>query len=304
MDVLYIAGYGRSGSTLVERLLDQLPGMTALGELRHFWQRSLLDKEPCSCGLPVSSCPFWSEVLAAADVDVASEATRAATQARRIDRTRNVPWLAVGPGAAKRPELSEHVSRLERLYRAAATVTGTPWLVDSSKEASYAFLLANVPGIRLRVLHLVRDSRAVAFSWTRQKVKPTGDAGHALMSRKPVGVSARRWSYQNLAAEALRTRSECFTRLRYEDFVADPKGTLKRALERLGWPGDLADLPVHGSEAQLAPGHSSQGNPFRFTTGPVTIRADEEWREAMQPGDRRAVTLLTAPLLKLYGYTL
>jgi hypothetical protein len=50
--------------------------------------------------------------------------------------------------------------------------------------------------------------------------------------------------------------------------------------------------------------HSVSGNPNRFGTGEVELRADEEWRRAMRGRDRGMVTALTWPLLLRYRYPL
>ena len=60
--VLYLGGFGRSGTTLVERLLGELPGVCALGEVVHLWQRDIRDDERCGCGVRFSACPFWQSV--------------------------------------------------------------------------------------------------------------------------------------------------------------------------------------------------------------------------------------------------
>jgi len=60
--VLYIGGLGRSGSTLIERLLGQVPGVCAVGELVHLWDRGITEDERCGCGEPFRQCPFWSQV--------------------------------------------------------------------------------------------------------------------------------------------------------------------------------------------------------------------------------------------------
>src|SRR3712207_9509572 len=62
VDVVYIAGDGRSGSTLLSRLLHQVPGWLALGEVRYFWERGLQQDRACECGRPFSECPLWSRV--------------------------------------------------------------------------------------------------------------------------------------------------------------------------------------------------------------------------------------------------
>ena len=41
--VLYVAGAGRSGSTLLDNLLGQIPGFFSAGELRYVWERGLID---------------------------------------------------------------------------------------------------------------------------------------------------------------------------------------------------------------------------------------------------------------------
>src|SRR5580700_2943144 len=61
--VLYIAGSNRCGSTLLARLLGDLPGFVAIGEgLVHFFCGSSEDHVPCGCGLAVQDCSFWKGV--------------------------------------------------------------------------------------------------------------------------------------------------------------------------------------------------------------------------------------------------
>ena len=64
--VLYLGGLGRSGSTLIERLIGQLPGVCPVGELVHLWQRGITEGERCGCGEPFRECPFWQQVGKAA----------------------------------------------------------------------------------------------------------------------------------------------------------------------------------------------------------------------------------------------
>src|SRR2546423_11254588 len=56
--ILYIAGWGRSGTTLFDNILGQLDGFFSGGELRYVWEGRL-----CGCGVLVSECEIWSEVL-------------------------------------------------------------------------------------------------------------------------------------------------------------------------------------------------------------------------------------------------
>ena len=60
--VLYLGGIGRSGSTLLERMLGQIPGTCSLGEVVHLWARGIRDNERCGCGDTFHACPFWTSV--------------------------------------------------------------------------------------------------------------------------------------------------------------------------------------------------------------------------------------------------
>ena len=60
--VLFLGGLGRSGTTLLERVLGELPGVCPVGEVVHLWQRDLRDGDRCGCGIPFADCEFWTRV--------------------------------------------------------------------------------------------------------------------------------------------------------------------------------------------------------------------------------------------------
>ena len=87
---------------------------------------------------------------------------------RWVDRARHIPLShlrPVLPGFARR--FDEYLEAVERLYAAAAAITGSV-VVDLSKRRSTLRLLRCSTRLDVRVVHLVRDSRAVAYSWTRR----------------------------------------------------------------------------------------------------------------------------------------
>ena len=57
LKVLYIAGVGRSGSTLLERMLGAVPGSVNTGELNAIFSRVATQDQRCGCGEPFSACP-------------------------------------------------------------------------------------------------------------------------------------------------------------------------------------------------------------------------------------------------------
>jgi hypothetical protein len=306
--ILYLGGLGRSGSTLVERLLGELPGVCAVGEVVHMWRRGVVEGERCGCGEPFGECPFWQLVGKSAfggwdRVDVG----RVAALRGAVDRTRFVPLLAapaLRPGF--RRELDEYLSYYLRIYAAIAEASGCSFIVDSSKHASLAFCLGRCPGLDLRIVHVVRDSRAVAYSWAKKVGRPEAAEVSYMTTYSPVTAAAQ-WNVQNGAMQLLARTGTPMLRVRYEDAAAAPEATLRRIAAFAGLPVSATALRFLGGVgddrwAELSAAHTASGNPMRFTTGRIPIRRDEEWRAAMPAAQRRTVTALTLPLLSHYGY--
>jgi hypothetical protein len=61
--VLFLAGKGRSGGTLLASLLGQLPGFFNVGELNRLWDWGLVNNHHCGCGLPFQECPTWNAIF-------------------------------------------------------------------------------------------------------------------------------------------------------------------------------------------------------------------------------------------------
>ena len=304
--LLFVGGLGRSGSTLLDRMLGEMPEVCAIGEVVHLWERGVGNGERCGCGLPFSQCDFWQRVGKEAfdgwaNVDV----ERVARLKESVDRTRYVPRLALPRlSAAVRADLTDYAGLYARVYAAVRTVSGCDVVVDSSKHASLAFVLRWSPDLDLRILQLVRDSRGVAYSWAKQVRRPdVVDDGDDWMARCTPAQISRQWVGQNAAFDLLAATGVPVRREHYEDLVAEPAAVLARTRAFAGLPADPAALSfVRGDVVSLQSSHTVSGNPLRFTNGEVTLRSDDAWREALPARDRRLVSALTAPLRLRYGY--
>jgi hypothetical protein len=297
--VLLIAGVGRSGSTLIDRALGAAPGCTSVGELVRIWERGLVEDALCGCGETFSTCAFWGDVgdTAFGGWD-ALDAARMLALRRKVDRIRFVPFIIAGGPRSYRASLAEYLSFVQRLYRAIGTVSGDRIVVDSSKDVSTAYLLTRASTLDVRVLHLVRDPRAVAYSWTKHVAKPGTSVE---MDRYPPVKTAGWYVAFNVLIHALRLFRVPMRFLRYEDFTRDPGGQIAAVL---GFVGDVEPRLSHvsGRTLELGPHHSMGGNPMRFQRGAIEVRRDDVWRQELPAGDRRIVTALTLPLLALYRY--
>ena len=303
--VLFIAGIGRSGSTLLEQAIGGVPGVLALGEVVHLWQRGIRDDENCGCGQPFSGCEFWREVGSRAfggwdRVDVAD----VHRLRDRVDRVRKVPGM-VRPGMSEqvRRDRAAYARYYQQVYRAAADVGSASVVVDSSKQASMPHVLAGQDGLDLRVLHCVRDPRAVCYAWTKTVERPDRAGSTVYMDRYTEREMAVMWNAHNAAVDLARRWQVPQSRVRYEDLVRDLGGEVRSALRAVGIDAPSDGLDHLGQDSlTMSETHTVAGNPMRFGTGVVPVRRDDEWRTRMPAGRRRLVTAMTWPLLARYGY--
>lgn len=303
--VLFILGKGRSGSTLLDNALNQVPGVFSTGELWTRWRWKPLEDYTCGCGEKVGACPIWSRALARAytamDTPVGPRDLEVwKRDVLRWHRVRRL--LRAGGSLASWPALDRLARFSGHLYRALGDVTGARVLVDSTKWPAVPGALGLVPGVRPYALHLVRDPRAVAFSWRRRKYDPGEQEEFPTFGAVSSALS---WRGRNRVADAVRARLGRRGRLlRYEDFTADPRGELGAILRWLGVPADRLPFLDDGRTLRLGPNHTVVGNPSRYERGEIVVRADETWRSEITWHDRLVVTALTWPLLRTYGYPL
>jgi hypothetical protein len=304
--ILYIAGFGRSGSTLLDRLLGSASRLHSGGEIGGVWRQGVINDRLCSCGARFSSCPFWQAVgsasfssLQAHEIDAIMRYIGRAFQVRRM-------WRILIRRTRRRLLMSAPAGFWDvtgSLYTAIRDVSGRQVVVDSSKLATYFVMLTQVSSVDIHVVHLVRDPRAVAHSWLKPLV--TDPDGRTTMSRFGAVKSAVLWMIMNGSVEWAALRMGLpYVRVRYEDLVSDPtrvvgqlrSGILREAGIDLGEAELLEDKDI-----DLEVFHSISGNPMRFQQGRTSIAEDAAWKGGLRR--RRAiVAAMTFPLRWRYGY--
>ena len=293
--VLYIAGPTRSGSTILSNILGEVDGFFNAGELIDIWDRGLASNGMCGCGTQVRDCKVWRKVLdLIINCQDKIDLQEMIKVRNRVARSSLLPLQMVIPAATLRSNLhlKKYLSNLKNLYRAVQIATNSKIIVDSSKNAGYANLLAMIPEIDLYIIHLIRDPRAVAYSWLRKK--------EGLWQIKPL-KSSLMWNIRVIAPEMLRKRAqEKYLRIYYEDFIEKPQTVIKHILEMVQEnPSNLPFITEH--TVKLGFNHSIYGNPNRFHAGKQVLKIDNEWKR-MKISDKIIVTLLTWPLLFKHGY--
>jgi Sulfotransferase family len=290
--VIYIAGISHTGSTLLGHMLGELEGTFYGGEIRNTWQRGVLENRACTCGATFANCSFWHAVIARLPFSAeekAEDLSRLHRQATRLrERRPRADSLLRRPGTR---EAVVFAKATEALYCAVADVARVHQIIDSSKSPRYAAFLGRLPSIDLRVVHLVRDPRATAYSFLRRS-----DLGY-----KEVFTRSLRWVSWNVEAERLARLEIPYARIRYEDLVENPIASLDCITKAFELRSD--ELPIEGRSVTLSSKHIFSGNRARGEVGRVALRNDSEWRRELPEGMQRVVRATTLPLLRRYGYS-
>lgn len=294
--VLCITGWCRNGSTILGNVLNEADGFFHVGEIHFLWKNSAGRgvNRLCGCGAVLTECPVWSEILPVdrpASLSPEQHADEVIRRQRAYARTRHT-WRIMRHGLNS-AGIREHAQLMSRTYRAVADRTGATVIVDTTKIPGEAALLQHVEGIRPVYVHLVRDPVAVADSWRTPK-----DYVYTMSASK----STLYWRGFNIASRAILRRYPAQSMLlRYEDFIADPAGTVATLMRLAG--ADPAGNPVSGSTVELHANHTVTGNPDRFRHGETVIRSsDDRWRRSLGKPARLAAMLLSWPMSWRYGY--
>lgn len=288
-NVIYIAGSGRSGSTILGDVLGSVRGCYHLGEVQSLWDVSYPRNYKCGCGTNLRKCDFWRSVL---DSVSQNGTCRLVNRMQRLlgeaPRTHSVP-VQMHMERGVHQELS---SLIARFYEVLKVNTGATLLVDSSKSPAYLNVLSQTHATEVYVIHLVRDARAVAYSWIRKAIRGF---------RLGISSCAMTWLMRNSVLEYWAWNNpDRYIQLKYEDFATSPRSTVS---EMLSWMGIDAENPVSKEDSVHLPSfHSAWGNPSRFGDGQAVIRLDNEWIEELPFYRRKQVEAITWPLLYKYGY--
>lgn len=306
--IIYIGGFGRSGSTLLARLLGEAGNAVPVGELFDIWRQCFVNNRRCGCGMPFNQCEFWVRAIRRGFGQAIRELPVTDMQLLKghVTASRKIPAIAMPflRSPSYRRQLGKYKHILHDLYQGIQLSSDADFIIESSKIPQFAWLLCELENVEVHVIHLVRDSRAAVYSWSRDKrlsELPGTHLASETLRKHGLIRSTVEWNALNLMLEMKNGCFASYTFMRYEDLAADPWGQLKRVAQATG-ALRIEDLEGSDSTWHLGPAHVACGNPDRFTIGPVTIRRDRRWQTMFPRSRRWLVTALTVPLLVRYRY--
>jgi hypothetical protein len=264
-----IVGTPRSGTTLVQRLASELPGVAVPPETHFFWRflPPLLDRRR----FPLHRAALADEVRAFTAMDT--------SRGLRLDVDRVVDRL----GGSCRSPLGLFLAIVAELAGPAAAVgEKTP-----EHLAWWRPLTRALP--RLQLVAVVRDPRAVAGSHARV---PWG-------IRSPVHLGEQWRIDQREVLRARRTLGhDRVLVLRYEDVVADPDAARERLAAFLAPPSPPPAADPSGGDPIVLPWEWWKHRALE----PVTDRRVAAWRESLEPGEAADVAACCRGAMRRLGY--
>jgi hypothetical protein len=299
--VIYIAGSGRCGSTLLERVLGEIPGYVNGGELIQLARHMAPLNEHCGCGQPFADCPFWTAVGKRAFGGWDSRDLESISQRQaQLAKQRYLQFLPTIKQSVQ-ADTAALGTWYDSLCRAIAGESGAAYVVDSSKDVRQVLVLTDA-GINVRVIHLIRDVRGVAFSMSKRHADSPDPANRTEMDwHTTPAVAAALWVAVLNEEKVLRRHGVPVARMRYEDLVRRPREVISQTLAQLGLsvgPSDLAH--IGDGRVTLPSSHGLSGNPSRFREGELALRPDEAWRDQMPRRDRLIATTIGLRYLRRY----
>lgn len=227
--VIYVMGQGKSGSTILGVALGNCDDVFYAGELTTWLLAS---------GRPViggaERVRFWRSVR-----ERVAGAEELFGTAAYATLERGASLLRVDRWSQRRALRTRYRPVTEALYRTLAAESHSSHIVDSSHLPLRASELAQMAGIDLYLIFLVRDAEAVVASHASHVKRHDSAQRRARLA----GTALRLWlGYAVSLAVFLRQPRGRRLLLRHEDFIADPEGTLRRILRMSGAPEHLPDL--------------------------------------------------------------
>lgn len=284
--VAYIAGSGRSGSTILDMMLGAHSDAFSTGQLAEL--HALVDTDGhCTCGEPVATCSFWGRVLGSS---TNPPGLNASNRVSKIVLTARASAIGLTRTEAAEAAASWHV-----LDTVAATA-GARIVVDSSKALlRLARLDRGRERRRLRVIHLVREPRGyvTSLSFSTRVEDADGTVGYTRVQRQPAAVVD--WLANNLlmfvlGLTAFRGRYDVVT---YERLVSDPEATLARLARTLTIEFEAGMLPP----LARADFHLIGGNSARLAFS--KLRYDDKWRRKLRRREQFLINLAAGWLYAL-----
>lgn len=275
INIIFIICKGHSGSTITNMLISSHPSVTGVGELINLNKYMKPDSgKYCTCEQDIYNCAIWSKVLKMAHLKP--------------------------PLPLEEPENFDACNH--NLLSAINEVNQTSWVCDISKSSKRLSLLTKSDRFNVTILHLVRDGRAVAYSYLRKKDRLNRKTFSSLKERlnfiKKYNYfrNINSWHKNNLHIYNKYKDYKNYHIIKYEDIVDDYTSVIKNIWSKIGL--DSKEEYLENFDKDI---HIIGGNRMRRNEN-IEVRKDLEYKNKIPAFNWLLSSIYLRKSRKLFGY--
>jgi hypothetical protein len=260
--IVYIAGYGRSGSTVLDILISKKDdSILGSGEMTYVAE-DMLSNQDCTCGHKYAQCSTWSPI---ANLNLTLEDCNFL---RTMESRGGVVDLFHVPRFSKK-DSDRYKGISLKIFEELGQYQV---IVDSSKTAHDAFwrpfLLSSVADLDVYVIHLKRDIFSVLKSvwkksnWSEEGKSKDRNSFHRL-ARTFVG-----WIMANYQAQRMKRLlgGGNYLYVDYSDFIDNPEKIFNSIGKLIGQDFSKHAIAIKkGKEFLMSDSHNVGGNRLRLS---------------------------------------
>mgnify|MGYP006284718015 CR=1 FL=1 len=297
--ILYIAGYGRCGSTLLSILLGNHEEIVSVGEVSLLLDEWENPNRICSCGEMYSNCKFWGGFL---KNEIPHDINKTV---RKIENINHLPLLLTN--CIPKQEVETYTSFQNELFKYIWLNSQSSIIVDSSKSARFLtgrFLaLHKLARQNIYVLHLVRDGIDTLASLLLKGRNWNLEGHNILPPPTALGcsigwINANVWSY--ILGSSLEVKH--YMCLKYEYLLTEPEKALTKIGRFIGFDPKNLIKSIKDNEG-FSIDHHVGGNRIRLKKE-IKLKKQRLWEKHNELNLAQKLTfrLVAGWLQRAYGY--
>jgi len=301
--VLYILGYSRSGSTILNIMLGNIDSMFSAGEINNYLKSAWINDHYCSCGKTASECEFWPTVKKSMEKSLQIDPTEIISISQKLENWRDLVRTRFSKTDESKARQEKYDRFNSELITTISELQKKEWVVDASKSPVRLNYLVESNALDCSAVHIVRDPRGVCWSLMKATRKNV-EAGVQTDLPSVSYIATIKSLYLN-AALAERVKRKIPTKqllVRYDDLTNSPTETIE-AIGSMLKTDTSSLLKLVESDESFQQEHNIAGNRLRMKRD-IKLRHEQSWKSELPTFQFFVITLLTLPLLLKYKFPL
>ena len=282
INIIYLMGAGRSGTTILASLLGASKEILTIGEMHQFLEHIIYNK-PCSCGKQLNECSFWKEIIENYYKTPKKELTKLDNYLVNTEKHIKIPISFFKTN-------KKYIKFQEDFYTKIAKTKPTKYYLDSAKFVGRILQIKKSKKINTKIIYLVRDIRGVINSFSK-KVQTYKNPISTILYYTLINTNAQivKWIYPKQVLK-----------IKYEDFIENTIETLTKIETFISTDlNDVKQVIIQEKEIEIP--HIIGGNRLK-TKQKIKLKKDLAWQKNIKRKNQILYYFLTLPLMLLNKY--